>query len=216
MSERDWVAWHAPYADPDSPLSRRLATVRELLADALTCCAPGPIRVVSICAGQGHDLLGVLEDHPRRGDVEARLVERDDRNVEVARARIVELDLPAVEVVADDAGHTSAYAGAVPADVILCCGVFGNISDDDIRTTIAALPSLCAPGAAVLWTRHRFEPDATPWIRTAFEGAGFEELTIDRPEDTGYVVGAGRLVTPPAPFTPRRLFTFVGFDALWS
>jgi hypothetical protein len=30
-----------------------------------------------MCAGQGHDVLGALPDHPRRGDVTARLVELD-------------------------------------------------------------------------------------------------------------------------------------------
>jgi hypothetical protein len=33
--------------------------------------------VISLCAGQGRDLLGVLADHPRREDVRARLVELD-------------------------------------------------------------------------------------------------------------------------------------------
>jgi hypothetical protein len=35
-------------------------------------------------------------------------------------------------------------AAALPADVLLLCGIFGNVSDDDIGRTVRALPS--APG----------------------------------------------------------------------
>ena len=48
---RDWARWHDAYEDPDSPLSIRLALVRRHLSDALTGAPPGPIRVVSLCAG---------------------------------------------------------------------------------------------------------------------------------------------------------------------
>ena len=34
-----------------------------------------------------------------------------------------------VEVLVADAGRTDSYAGRVPAEVVLVCGVFGNISD---------------------------------------------------------------------------------------
>ncbi len=212
---RDWVAWHDPYDDAESSLSRRLRTVQELLAAACDDAPPGPIRVISICAGQGHDLLGVLEHHVRRDDVVARLVELAPANVAAARARARRLDSPTVEVVEGDAGTTDAYRGVVPADVVLACGVFGNIGDDDIHTTIDALPSLCAPGALVLWTRHRLPPDATSWIRTSFEDRGFDEVAFVAPHDEVYGIGAHRLRTEPAPFAPgRRLFRFVGYDDL--
>ena len=61
-AHRDWLAWHEPYADPDSHLSRRLATVRRHLRSAFDDCDDGRISVISMCAGQGHDLSGVLED----------------------------------------------------------------------------------------------------------------------------------------------------------
>ena len=32
-----------------------------------------------------------------------------------------------------DASTTSAYRGAVPADLVLACGIFGNVSDEDIQ-----------------------------------------------------------------------------------
>lgn len=85
---RDWYAWHDQYTDPASPLSRRLAEVRTHVGAALDAARPGPLRAVSLCAGQGRDLIPVLATHPRGGDVTARLVELDPRNVEVARAAV--------------------------------------------------------------------------------------------------------------------------------
>jgi hypothetical protein len=81
------------------------------------------------------------------------------------------------------------YVGAVPADLVLVCGVFGNISDGDIEATVAVLPSFCAPGATVIWTRHRRPPDLTPTILEWFVRAGFVAQSFAAPE--GYVLGVG-------------------------
>jgi pimeloyl-ACP methyl ester carboxylesterase len=213
----DWSAWHRAYDLPGSSLAARLALVQLRLRAWLDRAAPGPLRAVSLCAGEGRDLIPVLASHPRGRDVAARLVEFDPRNVGVARAAAEEAGLERVEAVEADAGHCFVYGAAVPADLVLACGVFGNVSDADIDATIAALPSLCAPGATVLWTRHRAPPDRTPAIRSAFAAAGFEETAFDAPTDFVFSVGTNRLVAAPAPYDPaRRLFTFVGFDALRS
>lgn len=215
MSTRDWQAWHAPYDDPGSPLSRRLAIVQGRIRDALDAMPSGPIRVVSICAGQGRDLLGALRDHPRRHHVIARLVELDERNVEVARAAIRAAGLGGIEVVAGDAGATDAYFSAVPADLVLVCGVFGNLTDSDIEHVIRRLPELCARGATVIWTRHRRPPDVTPAIRRWLAQAGFDEIGFDAPEDIVQTVGTARMRGEPRPLEPGvHLFTFAGFDAL--
>ena len=49
---RDWHAWHNAYDDPGSSLARRLAVVRARIADTLDAAPPGPLRAVSMCAGQ--------------------------------------------------------------------------------------------------------------------------------------------------------------------
>lgn len=215
MTERDWVAWHDPYDDPSSSLSRRLEVVQRHLDAALDNCPDGMISLLSMCAGQGRDVFGVLDRHRRAPDVRARLVELDDRNVEIAALRVAELGAPSIEVVQGDAGVTDSYAGIVPAEVVLVCGVFGNISDSDIETTVAALPTLCSAGATVIWTRHRRSPDLTPTIRRWFAEAGFEEEAFEALPGTSVGVGVHRLVAPPADFRPgRRLFTFVGYDSL--
>lgn len=206
MSE--WVEWHKGYR-AGSPLAKRLAVVQDLIRTALDGCAPGVIRIISMCAGDGRDLLGVLEDHPRRGDVLARLVELDPELAARGRERASGIS-PYIEVVTGDASTTSAYAGFVPANIVLVCGVFGNVTDEDIEWTVDHLPTLCAPGATIIWTRGTFKPDITPVVRAWFQASGFEELAFVAIPDTTAGVGAARLTAPPRAFEPDvRLFTFL-------
>ncbi|HEX2485974.1 MAG TPA: SAM-dependent methyltransferase [Myxococcota bacterium] len=212
---RDWSDWHRAYDRPGSFLALRLAVVQMRIREWLASAPAGPLRAVSLCAGEARDLLGALAGHERARDVRARLVELDGRNAAAARSAAARSSLAAVEVVEADAGVTDAWKGAVPADLVLACGVFGNVSDADIEATVAGLPALCAPGATVIWTRHRAAPDRTPDVRRWLASAGFEEIAFDAPDGFLFSVGTHRLVGPPAPFAPgRRLFTFVGFDAL--
>jgi Putative methyltransferase len=210
VAQRDWVEWHRDYDDPGSLLSRRGQLVQGHLRAELERMPAGDVRLISLCAGQGRDVIGVLTGHPRRDDVRARLVELDERNVALARQAAQAAGLPGVEVLRADAGVTDACAGAVPAQIVLACGIFGNISDRDIQATVAALPSLCAPGALVLWTRHRRPPDLTPVIRSWFGEAGFREEAFDISPDGFMSVGAHRLTGAPVPLTlGQRLFTFL-------
>ena len=206
MTGPDWSAWHDDYDDPSTGLAKRLAAVRRRLAEAVDAAPPGVVRIVSMCAGEARD-LAALRDHPRRGDVRGIAVELDARNVAGARANLEGLD---VEVIEGDAALVDLYAPMVPANVVLACGVFGNITDEDVERTVRALPSLCAPGARVLWTRHRGEPDLTPSIRAWCASAGLEEVAFDTFEGHSQSVGTARLVVDPPPFRPgEHLFTFV-------
>lgn len=206
-----WLDWHAAYDVPDSPLSRRLAIVQRCISDALDAAPPGPVRVVSMCAGDGRDLLGVLERHPRGRDVRGRLVELDPVLAMRARSSTPQ----GIDVRCGDASTTSAYEGAVPADLVLICGVFGNVGDDDIVRTIRAVPSLCAPGATVVWTRHRRPPDRTILARETFADTGFEEVSFVAPDGFLFGVGVHRLAAAPLPYRAGvEMFTFVGYDAL--
>jgi hypothetical protein len=207
----DWWRWHEIYDASGSSGQKRLVAVQCHIDAVLDARGAGPVRVVSACAGQGRDLLPVLAGRAGQPVVRAWLIERDPRNVAEARRVIVEAGLGEIEVVEGDAGTTDAYAGAVPADLLLLCGVFGNISDEDVEVTVRALPRLCAAGATVIWTRHRGEPDLTPSIRRWFVEAGFEEQAFDSPgPGTGsYSVGVDRLVAGLEPYEPgRRLFSF--------
>ena len=52
-----------------------------------------------------------------------------------------------IRIVEGDASLARLYAEEVPADIVLVCGVFGNISTADITHTIQAMRGFCAPGA---------------------------------------------------------------------
>jgi hypothetical protein len=207
---KDWVAWHAAYDDPSSPLSARLRRVRSHLSDAIDQAPAGRIRLVSLCAGQGHDVLGILPHHPRRDDVHAVLVEADARNVGLARRAAAGQGLSLVEVRHADAGVAGSFADALPAGILLLCGIFGNVSDRDIQRTVQAAPVLCHAGATVIWTRHRRPPDLTPQVRAWFADSGFDEIAFDALETTALTsVGVHRLRSAPADALPdHRLFTF--------
>jgi hypothetical protein len=207
---RDWVEWHRAYEDPASGLSARLRSVRRHSSRAIAQAAPGPVRLVSLCAGQGHDVIGVLGDHPRRDEVTAVLVESDPRNAELARRRAAQVGLAQVEVRQADASRTDSFADALPADVLLLCGIFGNVGDGDIERTAAAAPALCAAGATVIWTRHRRPPDLTPRIRAWFADAGFDEVAFDTLDTTTLTsVGVARLRRPARAGLPSGpLFAF--------
>jgi len=211
VAQRDWADWHREYDDPGSLLSRRLELVQGHLRAEFDRAPAGDIALISLCAGQGRDVIGVLAGHPRRDDVLARLVELDERNVAVARQAARSAGLDGVEVLQADAGITDACIGAVPAQIVVACGVFGNSAVRDIQATVAALPSLCAPDALVLWTRHRSPPDLTPAIRSWFAAAGFREEAFDTSRDGFMSVGAHRLTVEPAVLVlGQRLFTFAG------
>jgi hypothetical protein len=204
----DWVAWHEEYADPGSPLSRRLLVVQEQIRRALPARRPsGRLRVISLCAGRGEDLIGVLARYPHRERVWVRMVELDGVNVAAmrARARAAGVQLDIVQV---DAAQSSVYAAIAPADLVLVCGVFGNISPEDVGFTIRSLPQLCRTGATVIWTRSRRPPDLTPQIRRWLAGAGFEETAFVAPDGMVFSVGSSRFLGVPQPLGRDRLFSF--------
>jgi hypothetical protein len=201
----DWAAWHDPYDDPDSPLSQRLAAVQAQIRPVLDRAPQQPLRLLSLCAGRGLDVLPVLADHRRGRDVTGRLVELDERNC--ARAR--ELAPPDVEVVQGDAGSTDACLGAAPADLLLLCGIFGNMADADVERTVRAAPALCAAGGTMIWTRSRHAPDLTPAIRRWAAEVGFTETGFVSEGPGGWAVGSAVLTGDPQPLVGgQRLFRF--------
>ncbi|MGH3343201.1 MAG: SAM-dependent methyltransferase [Carbonactinosporaceae bacterium] len=209
-SQRDWYAWHTPYDDDASPLARRLRLVQAHIRTWLDSRPGEPVAVVSACAGQGRDLVGVLAGRSDADRVRAWLLEGDERNAAAAEAATQAAGLAQVVVRRADAGAVDAYLGAVPADLVLMCGVFGSIGDTDVRRTVGGLRQLCAPGATVVWTRSRRPPDLTPDIRRWFDGCGFAEVTFDAPADALHSVGVHRLVAEPqAPVPGRVLFRFL-------
>ena len=213
---RDWIAWHEEYDEPESALARRLLVVQAHIRQALELIgahtAPEATRVISLCAGEGRDLLPVLTESGRFAGVRTRLVELEPRLAERAAQRARQLNLRNVEVVNGDAGCTTAYEGMVPAHLVLACGVFGNVTAQDIRSTVATLRTLTAPEGFVVWTRGRKpEFDGSSEVRSWFGQEGFTERSFTAPSDARFRVGLNQLSAAGAhPFRSGvRMFSFV-------
>jgi hypothetical protein len=214
-SGRDWYAWHDTYEDADSTLARRLTVIQGWLRQALDQLPAGPVRLISMVAGQARDVEGVLRDHPRAGDVSGRIVELDRRNSAVAREALSRIAGDRIEVVTGDASQADAYLGATPAEILVVVGLFGNIAEADIERTIRLLPGFAAPGGYVVWSRgvgRRGAVDLNPTVRQWFAQAGFTELEhtyIDGHQGLGF----HRFDGTPTPFPAgAKLFEFVGWE----
>jgi hypothetical protein len=207
---RDYEEWHHAYDDPRSSLSWRLGRVQRYLHEALDE-QDGPVRIVSACSGDGRDVIGVLRDRADAGRVTATLLELHPAIAQAARDAAGAAGLGNVEVRTNDAGSTDAYTGAVPADVVLLVGIFGNISNADIERTIRATPGLCTSGATVVWSRG-YDIERNDVVRGWFADAGFEELDYAEHcvDDDRTGLGMMRFVGDPVELIPGQpLFTFV-------
>jgi len=109
-----------------------------------------------------------------------------------------------------DAGDSDAYVGAVPADLVLMVGIFGNISDAHLKQTIATTSQFCQPSGTLLWSRGREGGDRNDEIRASFAAAGFTELDYETINSGSRpAVGAMRYDGPFQPLVPgKHLFTF--------
>ena len=208
---RDYRAWHNDYDDPQSSLSQRLAVVQRRLAEGLSAMPPGAIQIISMCAGQGRDIIPILQQHSRAPETRAALLEIDPRNVALAKRAIAASGLTGVTAIQTDASISDAYAAWIPADILLACGIFGNISDADLEHTVRSLSMLCRQGATVIWTRHWKQPQMIVAIRQWFHESGFLDLGFDALDNERKMgVGVVSLTGTPLPFKAGvRFFTFL-------
>jgi SAM-dependent methyltransferase len=222
----DWTQWHDRY-DTSPALLARLRIVRAHIIRGLEACPPGTVRILSICAGDGRDLIEALSDHPRSEDVHARLVELDPRLVEQGRATAAAAGLTkGVEFVSGDATVAAHYRDFAPADLVLACGVFGNVRRADASALVETLACLCRAGGSLVWTRgvpgrlrgayaraaaagHAADP---AMIRELLARWDFEDVQIEETADGRFVVGTSRHrgAAPPLPAADRPLFAFTG------
>lgn len=215
---RDYQDWHRGYDDPGSNLSWRLGQVRTYIREALDR-HPGRIRALSVCAGDGRDVLGVLAERPDAGRVSTVLLELHPGLAQQARDAAVAAHLSEVEVRTLDAGVSDAYSGAVPADVILLVGLFGNIRDEDLWRLVAFTPQLCRPGTTLIWSRGRRFSRALPGVsedlnddlRARFAAAGFTETAyVTRDSGSRPALGVVRYTGVPVDLVVgQQLFSFV-------
>jgi hypothetical protein len=201
----DWYAWRTSYDELTSPQTRRLAVVQDKIRGFLDAQTAGPASVVSLAAGQSRDLLPMLIEHPRGAEVQARLVELDDRNVEFAEGAALSARLAGIDFVTGDAGLIDRFAGAVPAQLVLACGLFELLGTAAAGATVAALAQLCAPQAMVIWTDEPADAAHLALRRQQFDAAGF--VQVELVVDADFVVGVERLAGTVAELVPgTRLF----------
>lgn len=205
---RDWVEWHMDYELPDSALSQRRSVVVEMIRHVLDTAPYGPIRVLSLCAGDAADIAQAATNHQRALDLEGCVVEMDPSLARRAAANLARTAIN-VEVRTGDAGATAVYDDVLPVDLLLLVGIFGNIDDEDIQRTVAAVPHMCRPGATIVWSRHRREPDLTGTISQWFDEAGCPSTGFQSPGAGKFAIGRQAQVhTATDASLPDQLFSF--------
>jgi hypothetical protein len=210
---KDWLEWHELY-NTEPKLQQRLEIVREYISYSLDNSPTGNIRVVSACAGDGRDLLGTLANHPRAKDVYARLVEINPQLVERGRATIESLGLTKqIDFINGDATAAVNYVGAVPADIVIVCGIFGNLADEnELNRLLGNLSFLSKKGAFILWTRgHSNGINYSETVRKYFHEFGFEEVNFKLTETGDMGVGIHRYLGESQSVPKEQnLFVFSG------
>jgi len=210
---KSWFEWHDLY-NTEPKLQQRLQIVREYIWNAIDASPPGKIRVVSLCAGDGRDLLGTLATHPRRNDVYGRLVELNPQLAEQGKASVESAGLSnQLEFINGDASNSSNYIGVVPADIVIVCGIFGNLADEaELRRLIGNLPVLAKKGSFAIWTRGHSEGIAySDTVRKVFHESEFEEVNFQLTLTGDMGVGINRYLGEGLPLPEnQQLFVFSG------
>ena len=208
----DWGDWHQRY-ELSTSLAARLRIVREQITVAINECSAGPLTIVSLCAGDGRDVIGALAGHQRRSDISVWFL--DIHAESLARGQVIaeQAGLAGqVRFIETDAGLMENYAGMVPADIVLLSGFLGCIRQQDILGLIASLPMLCKSGGFVIWNKHLVAnggPATVPVIREMLERELFEEVHFQITESDGYAVGRVRFCGKSCALDlARRLFEF--------
>jgi hypothetical protein len=214
----DWVKWHENYKASPS-LKARLLVVREHLSRCFDSLPPGVIQVLSICAGDARDLIGLLATHPRKMDVRAHLVENNVELVENGQKVIIEAAFEEqLQFVIADATISSTYLGLAPVDVVLMSGVFGNLRSEEVARLIGSLGLLCKCGGYVVWTRHRRLHNGLnqiALIRQLFSESDFEEVLIENTSDNKFAIGSHRYKGAGQVLRGGvKLFEFTGYDKI--
>jgi hypothetical protein len=153
IRSKAWSGWPSrAYRKPR--FQERLQAVQEQFANCLEMATPGKVQVISICAGDGRDVIGTLRTHRRRNDVEAWLVELDLQSVSEGAEHATREGLAdSLHFLNADATDYTTYRDIAPADIVLACGVWGHVPAQERPGFVDALSQLCRPASMVLWTR---------------------------------------------------------------
>lgn len=206
----NWRTWHDKY-QTDEGLKARLETVKSAIKSCLPRDNSKTFTLIDIGAGDGRDIVEALKDYPTPSNVRGLLVEIDQALADKAREALHYAKLTNLLVRMGDASLLRNYKDQVPVDLVLLCGIFGNISDIDAEKTVKAMPMLLKPGGKVIWTRNRRAPDKTPFIRELFKSNDMREVEFITSENIIYAVGINEYSASNAVALDEdaHLFTFI-------
>ncbi|MCP1479320.1 class I SAM-dependent methyltransferase family protein [Pseudomonas chlororaphis] len=190
----NWQSWHENYRD-FSPLQARLVEVSRQVAEAIDSMASPHVQILSLCAGDGRDLLQALSSVQAGKAVDATLIEFDQALVDQGRRAFAAQGWgDSVRFRCADATLFSTYRDLPKVELVMVCGVFGNVRNEHVQRLIGALPGFCRPGARVVWTRSLNEFDdgeaAADHIRRCFVRSGFREAVFARTPEGTFAVGS--------------------------
>jgi hypothetical protein len=207
---RSWTGW-PDEAYAQRRYQQRLQAVQEHLCSNLNEAPAGALRLISICAGDGRDLIGVLRTHERRTDVSAWLIELDCESVAAGMQQTKAAGLEnSVHFINGDATNYATYQGIGPADIVLACGVWGHVLAHERVSFATALAALCKAGGSVTWTRGVSNGTSRLHeIELIFARAVWEQVRTSVTADKKWAVvthryGGSQVKLPPA----GRIFNF--------
>ena len=214
----NWSDWYKDYESFPS-LQARLQLVQAQIVATLNECPPGEIKITSLCAGDGRDVIGALQNHPRRNDVSARLLDDDLESINRGREMAEQAGLgEQLRFVHDDATRAKNYLGAVPADLVLLSGFLGHLRHEDVPRLIKSLPMLCKKNGWAIWNRHLLihqGREQVSAIRDFFRQTKFAEVFYETTGVGGFAVGRVRFAGEVEPLDAARVFfEFAGLDRL--
>ncbi|MNQ86568.1 hypothetical protein D3C85_1017660 [compost metagenome] len=151
----------------------------------------------------------MLAHYPNNDNVHSYLVEIDAKLARESERTASDKGLQNVTVVNGDASLLRIYSDVIPADLILLCGIFGNITNEDILNTIESLAQLSKQGTRVVWTRNLRHPEVVPMIRHSFIANDFKEVDYRTTSDDLYAIGIYEFQGLPQRLNDARLFKFV-------
>lgn len=210
LSIRDWSSWHDEYEREGSELHLRKSGVQRNIAEIVDHCPPGPVTIVSVCGGQCREVIGALENHPRKADIRGRLVELDPENAAFAGDWAKRVGMTDLEVYNGDASLPSSYRGLPPVDIVVISGVFGHIDSSDRKRLIGFVRQLLRKDGFVVWTSHSLGGGKSEEVRQHFRDFDFEEDEhVVLPGKFGFTVTRSRYNGATIPFDPdTTLFNF--------
>ena len=205
-----WSGWPEKAYRRDR-YQQRLLAVQEHLAECLDFALHSPVQILSICAGDGRDVIGVLRSHPRPKNAAAWLVELDRQSVAAGVRHATSVGLEhAVTFLNDDATDFATFTNIPPSDIVLVCGVWGHVPVAERARLVRALAAFCKPNGAAIWTRGLTLGLAQlREIQSQFVGPSWEEVRLQFTPDNRWGVATHRYRGPPVERpTSGRIFNF--------